>query len=120
MSLYHLQKILYQLNRDPRTQAHFHTKREELLSEYDLSDEELRALLEPDIGLLYVLGVNGQILMHFAAWHNMQWDEYLEAMREGLRVHGPVRAGVYAETGYQGVAAHDAELRARRASRSED
>ena len=120
MSLYNLQKILYQLNRDPQTQARFETDQDDLLSQYDLSDEERRALQQPDIGLLYVLGVNGQILMHYAAWHKMEWDDYLEAMREGLRVHGTVRDGVYAVTGYQGVAEHDSELRARRAKRSDD
>ena len=117
MSLYNLQKILYQLNRDPQTQARFETDQDGVLSQYDLSDEERRALQQPDIGLLYVLGVNGQILMHYAAWHKMEWDDYLEAMREGLRVHGAVRDGVYAVTGYQGVAEHDSELRARRAKR---
>ena len=114
-----MQKVLYQLNRDPHTQARFRADQDELLAEYELSDEERHALQKPDIGLLYVLGVNGQILMHYAAWHKMEWNEYLEAMREGLREHGPVRAGVYAETGYQGVAAHDAELRARKALRRE-
>ena len=51
---------------------------------------------QADIGLLYVLGVNGQLLMHYAALRGFEWSAYLDAMREGVRRHGPVRAGVYA------------------------
>ena len=54
------------------------------------------AVRDADIGLLYVMGVNGQILMHYAALRGFAWDRYLEAMREGVRQHGPVRAGIYA------------------------
>jgi hypothetical protein len=48
--------------------------------------------------LLYVLGVNGQILMHYAALKGFEWNEYLDAMRQGVVDHGPVRAGLYAMT----------------------
>ena len=71
-------------------------ERQAFLAEYALTDEERAAIEAPDIGLLYVLGVNGQILMHYAALCGYEWDEYLEAMRQGLREHGPVREGLYA------------------------
>ncbi len=119
MSLYHVQKLLYLLNRDPAIRKRYDEDMDGLLADFDLTDEEIRAIREPDIGLLYVLGVNGQILMHYAALHQMPWDDYLEAMREGVRRHGPIRAGVYLITGYQGVEAHDAELKARRAAKTE-
>ncbi|MED5293840.1 MAG: hypothetical protein VYB56_08275, partial [Actinomycetota bacterium] len=77
---------------------------------FDLSDEEQGALTEPDIGLLFHLGVNGQILMHFAALHSIEWQDYLQQMRDGLDRHGPVREGVYAVTGYEGVKAHSDRL----------
>jgi len=96
MSLYHLQKILYQLNRDSGVRKRFAAERAALLAEYELTVEEKTALEAPDIGLLYVLGVNGQLLMHYAAACGMAWPDYISAMREGLRKHGPVRAGVYA------------------------
>ena len=70
---------------------------------YELTDEETRALVEPDIGLLFHLGVNGQILMHFAAFHQIEWADYLQQMRDGITTYGPVREGVYAMTGYDGV-----------------
>ena len=98
MSLYYLQKFLYQLNRDAGVQRRFREDLEELLGDYDLTDEERAAIRARDVGLLYVFGVNGQILMHYAALLGLEWNEYLEAMRQGIRRHGPVRAGLYAMT----------------------
>jgi hypothetical protein len=99
MSLYYVQKLMYQLNRDPLLRQRFETDAAGLLQEYELTNEELAALREPDIGLLFVYGVNGQLLMHYAAMHGIEWTAYLEAMREGLRRHGPVRAGLYVMAG---------------------
>ena len=99
MSLYQLQKFLYVLNRDERAQHRYREDLEGLVDEYELSDEESRALRDGDIGLLYVLGVNGQILMHYAAFLGIEWFDYLELMREGIEKHGPVRDGVYTMTG---------------------
>jgi len=98
MSLYGMQKFLYHLNRDPRIQQRFSTGHVTLLDEYALNAEERRAIEAGDIGLIYVLGVNGQLLMHFAAYLRMSWPEYIQAMRDGVAKHGPVRAGVYAMT----------------------
>ncbi len=99
MSLYYLQKFLYQLNRDESAQARYKSDLEGLLAEYELTEEEANALREGDIGLLYVLGVNGQILMHYAAFLGIEWFDYLDLMRAGIDRHGPVRAGVYTMTG---------------------
>jgi hypothetical protein len=99
MSLYYTQKVLYDLNRDTKVQQRYQDDVDSLLANYTLTDEEISAITEPDIGLLYVLGVNGQILMHFAAFHQIAWDDYLQAMRDGIEKYGPVREGVYAMTG---------------------
>jgi len=98
VSLYMVQKFLYRLNRDPELQSRHLEDPEGSLRGYELTDEERRALLEPDIGLLYHLGVNGQILMHFAAFHQIEWADYLQRMRDGIATYGPVREGVYAMT----------------------
>jgi hypothetical protein len=95
MSLYYVQKLMYQLNRDPATAKRFDEDFDSLLSEYELTGEEQLALRDPDIGLLYVMGVNGQILMHYAALRGFEWNAYIEAMREGERKYGPVRTGLY-------------------------
>ena len=99
MSLYQVQKFLYQLNRDDEAKRAFLTQPDTQLDRYELTPEERAAIRGGDIGLLYVLGVNGQILMHFAALLGIAWFDYLELMRAGVRTHGPVRAGVYAMTG---------------------
>ncbi len=99
MSLYHLQKFLFELNRGEPAQEKYRNDLPGMLAEYDLTDEESAALRDGDIGLLYVLGVNGQILMHYAAFLGIEWFDYLEMMREGTRKYGAVRAGVYSMTG---------------------
>jgi len=96
MSLYYVQKLLYQINRDPHVHERFKTDFEALLDEYQLTSEEIEALRKPDIGLLYIMGVNGQILMHYAALCGYEWNEYLDAMRDALKKYGQVRAGLYA------------------------
>jgi Aromatic-ring-opening dioxygenase LigAB, LigA subunit len=95
MSLYSVQKLLFRLNRDATVRARHAQDIEGLLAEFELSGEELRAIREPDIGLLYVMGVNGQLLMHFAALHGFEWNAYIAAMQDGERRYGPVRTGLY-------------------------
>ena len=103
MSLYAVQKLIYQLNRDPKIREQLvqdlngllAQSSDELLAQYELTEEERNAIRDPDIGLLYVMGVNGQLLMHYAALRGFEWNAYIEAMREGERKYGPVRAGLY-------------------------
>jgi hypothetical protein len=95
MSLYYVQKLLYQLNRDPDVRKRFAADKGALLDEYELTAEERAAVESGDIGLLYVMGVNGQILMHYAALLGQPWDVYINAMRDGGGKYGPVRAGLY-------------------------
>lgn len=96
MSLYTVQKLIYEANRNADIMRQFKTDRAALLDRYAFTLEERGALEKEDVGLLYVLGVNGQLLMHFAAACGLAWGPYLEAMVEGVKIHGPVRAGVYA------------------------
>lgn len=98
MSLYAVQKFLYELNRSEQMQARYVADLASELAPFNLTIEESAALTEPDIGKLFHLGVNGQILMHFAAFHQIEWQDYLQRMRDGIAEHGPVREGVYAMT----------------------
>ena len=96
-----MQKFLFELNRDARVQQRYAaggTERAALLDGYTLDTEERTAIDAGDIGKLYVLGCNGQLLMHFAPLLGLPWADYIAAMREGVRQHGPVRAGIYAMT----------------------
>ena len=98
MSLYALQKLMYHLNRDPKVRDRLRAEPQALLEDYPLGTEERHAIEARDVGLLYVLGVNGQLLMHYAAFIGLEWPQYLQAMRDGVIKHGPVRAGIYAMT----------------------
>ena len=98
MSLDGTQKLLFHLNRDAAAQKRYRDDLPALLDDYDLVAEEREAILAGDVGKLYVLGATSQLLMHFAALLGMPWADYIEAMREGVRRHGPVRAGIYAMT----------------------
>ncbi len=95
MSLYAVQKFIYQVNRDPGVKRRHEQDPQGLLDEYELTPQERRALSEPDLGYLYVMGVNGQLLMHFAALHGFEWNAYLEALKQGELRYGPVRTGLY-------------------------
>ena len=98
MSLYQLQKLLFDVNRDPAVQRDYRADLHSLLGRYELTAEERAAIERGDIGLIYVLGANGQLLMHYAAFLGLSWPKYIEAMRAGVARHGPVRAGIYAMT----------------------
>jgi len=45
------------------------------------------------------MGVNGQLLMHYAALRDFEWDAYIQAMKKGIEKYGQVRTGLYARTG---------------------
>jgi len=98
MSLYQLQKFLYDINRDPTVQEKHRQDMAGLLDRYELTAEERGALEAGDVGLIYVLGANGQLLMHYAAFVGLSWPQYIQALRDGVTRHGPVRAGIYAMT----------------------
>ncbi|HWI85413.1 MAG TPA: aromatic ring-opening dioxygenase subunit LigA [Sphingomonas sp.] len=102
MSLYQLSKLLYVLNRDDAAKEQFRADPAGFTQAFALTAEERKAVLDHDIGLLYVLGVNGQILMHFAALCDIAWPDYLQMMRDGITRYGPVRAGLYAMTSAAG------------------
>ncbi|HSS27763.1 MAG TPA: hypothetical protein VLL50_07385 [Usitatibacter sp.] len=95
MSLYQMQKFLFDINRDREVQQQARIDLPRLLARYDLTAEERGAIAAGDIGLIFVLGANGQLLMHYAAFLGMPWADYIAAMRAGVNKHGPVRAGLY-------------------------
>src|SRR5277367_2763690 len=93
-----MQKFLFDINRDRDVQARCRENLDAVLSRYDLDAEERAGIAAGDIGLLFVLGANGQLLMHYAAFLGMPWAEYIAAMRAGVNKYGPVRAGLYRMT----------------------
>lgn len=98
MSLYYLSKLIYHLNRDRALQAQFLADPRAVADQFPLNEEERAAIVDRDVGKLYVLGVNGQMLMHYAALCQIEWPDYVQQMRDGVKKYGPVRAGIYAMT----------------------
>lgn len=81
MSLYRVQKLLFNLNNDTAARKRFEAERDALLAEYALTDEERRALAEADVGRLHLMGVHPLLLAPFAGRSGLKWPDYLAALK---------------------------------------
>jgi hypothetical protein len=81
MSLYRVQKLLFQLNNDAAARSRFARERDAMLAEYALSGEERRALAEADVGQLHLMGVHPLLLAPFAGRSGLKWPDYLAALQ---------------------------------------
>jgi aromatic-ring opening dioxygenase LigAB LigA subunit len=68
MSLLGVQTFLFRLKNDKQLQSQFETARDEAFSNFSLSDEEKRALLEGDLETLYRIGVHPLLLAPFSRY----------------------------------------------------
>jgi len=81
MSLYSLQKLIRDVNRNPqRREAYFHSPAK-FADGYDLAQRERDALLNLDMGELYGMGVHGLLLRPFTILHKVAEPDYLKAIR---------------------------------------
>ena len=87
MSLYSVQKLLFQLNNEPTTRKRFAEERDALLAEYALTDEERRALVDADVGRLHLLGVHPLLLAPFAGRSGLKWPDYIAALARARDAH---------------------------------
>lgn len=81
MSLYALQKLIREINRNPGVRTRFFEEAEALLAEHELSGEERTALAARDYRKLYALGVHGLLLRPFSILHQVSEPDYLDAIR---------------------------------------
>jgi Aromatic-ring-opening dioxygenase LigAB, LigA subunit len=81
VSLYQVQKLLFEINRDARVRARFLAERERLVSDYGLSGDERQAILEADFHALYRMGVHSLLLGPLAATLGLSFPEYLALLR---------------------------------------
>src|SRR5262249_15211569 len=77
MSLYEVQKLLFHVNREPKVLNRFLGERKTLITEYRLTEEEQRALLETDFRSLYEMGVHSLLLGPLAATLGVSFPDYL-------------------------------------------
>jgi hypothetical protein len=81
MSLYEVQKLLFHVNREPKMFERFLGERETLIAEYQLTEEERRALLDTDFRSLYQMGVHSLLLGPLAATLGVSFPDYLAILR---------------------------------------
>lgn len=82
MSLYSLQKLIREINRNPSVRGRFMEAPAIVAAEWTLTDEERLALVQRDFGALYRLGVHGLLLRPFSIIHQVSEPDYLRSIRE--------------------------------------
>lgn len=85
MSLYEVQKLVQNVNRDPDARQRFLAERASLADEYELTADERTAVTEFNIFDLYEMGVHPLLLRPFTIIHGVSEPDYLKAIREGDR-----------------------------------
>ena len=85
VSLYQVQKLLFHVNRDRELRARFLGERELMVREYDLTEDERRAVLDTDFHALYRMGVHSLLLGPLAAALGVSFPDYLALIREAQR-----------------------------------
>jgi hypothetical protein len=82
MSLYALQKLIRDVNRDEAMRQSYFAAPETFADGYELSAEERAALLKVDLTKLYALGVHGLLLKPFSILHSVSEPDYLAQIRK--------------------------------------
>jgi hypothetical protein len=81
LTIYALQKLIREINRDPATRDEFFATPETVAARFDLSPDERSALVARDYGRLYAFGVHGLLLRPFSILHKVSEPDYLRAIR---------------------------------------
>ena len=80
MSLYQLQKLIYQVNRDPTQRERYRRDPADFVKSYELTEQEASAVLQMDIRTLYKLGVHSLLLRPFTLLHRVSNENYAKAL----------------------------------------
>jgi len=78
MSAYQVQKLLFNLHNDLELKQKYRESPEEVLEKYDLTDGELKALTEPDVGSLYRMGTHTYLLWAYGALMGVKPEVYFK------------------------------------------
>jgi hypothetical protein len=82
MSLYQVQKLLFNIHNNLSLRAQFMSEPTKVTAEYKLADNERQALLDKDMGALYRMGVNPWLLLQYANIAGVNTQDYLRQIRE--------------------------------------
>ena len=81
MSLYQVQKLLRDVNRDIPNRERYTQGPKSFAKAYDLTTGVKAAILDPDYGALYAMGVHALILRPFSMPHKEPEPRYQAALR---------------------------------------
>jgi Aromatic-ring-opening dioxygenase LigAB, LigA subunit len=86
MSVYQVNKILYLTDNDAAFRRRMKEEPEEVLKNFQLSQEEREALTSGAVGKLYQMGVHTFLLNHLYRYElfGVNRDNYLSRIREGM------------------------------------
>lgn len=82
VSSYEVQKMIRDINRDPKLRQDFFADADAVAQRYDLTEDEKTNIRTRDYGALYALGVHGLLLRPFSLLHGVSEKDYLEAIRK--------------------------------------
>jgi hypothetical protein len=80
MSLYQLQKLIYEVNRNPEQRETYRADQNGFIARYQLTSEEREAITELDVRKLYRLGVHPLLLRPFTLLHRVSNEDYAKAL----------------------------------------
>jgi hypothetical protein len=80
MSLYQIQKLIYEVNRNPECRDAYRADGSAFVARYELTDEEQKAILNLDIRKLYQFGVHPLLLRPFTLLHRVSNEDYAKAL----------------------------------------
>ncbi len=80
MSLYQLQKLMYEVNRSPERRDAYRKEGAAFIARFDLTAEEKDAVARLDIRTLYRLGVHPLLLRPFTILHQVSNEDYAKAL----------------------------------------
>ena len=86
MSVYQVNKILYQTDNDAAFRKRLKEEPATVLKEFRLTEEELAALTAGAVGKLFQMGVHTFLLNHLSRYElfGVNRDNYLGRIREGM------------------------------------
>lgn len=80
MSLYQLQKLIYDVNRNSERREAYRGDGGTFIGRYDLTAQELDAISRLDIRKLYQMGVHPLLLRPFTLLHRVSNEDYAKAL----------------------------------------
>jgi Aromatic-ring-opening dioxygenase LigAB, LigA subunit len=80
MSLYQLQKLIYEVNRNPERREKYRQDSAAFAAGYELTAEEREAITRMDIRRLYRLGVHPLLLRPFTLLHRVSNEDYAKSL----------------------------------------